>query len=132
MARKPISAKQEVLFADPAQVAEDVKDMPLAFLDCRDMQHAWIRSHVTQVQGAPIIERVRRCTRCKTEFVEDISKATGEVIGKQYRYADGYLMPAGYGRIVGAAKGQLRLFSLASWPSEPAARKRRTGSDNGG
>lgn len=78
------------------------------FLQCRELGHNWRPSTAKRVDT--YFERTLRCPRCKTDRIEVLS-LRGEILSKQYRYADGYLSGK-LGRIVLDGRDALRLESI--------------------
>jgi hypothetical protein len=66
-------------------------DVPLPFLRCRDLRHAWDESTlVTAPHPDGIVERAVWCRRCDTRRTEIIEMPDGTVIARRYRYPQGY------------------------------------------
>lgn len=82
---------------------------------CRDFGHRWsLRSHHSRVvqwaNGAePVVERIVRCTICRTTRTEQVRRRDGEMIRRNYAYPDGYRFPAGVSGRGGMAKAPFRV-----------------------
>lgn len=92
------------------EIAEFAQGLPEKFLYCREMGHNW-RPYTAGRFKDGGYERTLRCSRCRTQRVQEIS-ARGVVLRNNYVHPDGYLSPAGMGRIVGEGRGALRLESI--------------------
>jgi hypothetical protein len=107
--------RQVIPFAEatPEQVKELVREWPRAYVECRMDRHEFRPSTATHYPSLRYIYVIRLCHRCRAERHEQISDQTGELFDSQYRYnnAPGYLIK-GRGRIVGAARDQLRLEAI--------------------
>ncbi len=97
-------------YADPRDVAEWAQDLSTSHLECRDMRHSWRPRGAKFLPELGVYERVRRCSRCKTERRETLSEA-GAVLSRSYNYPDGY-QTQGIGRLAGDSLDALRLASL--------------------
>lgn len=67
----------------------DIETMPDTHLLCRDLGHRWKPSMVARTNGH--YTRKMICTRCHTKR-KDTIYPSGEVRGRSYEYADGYLV----------------------------------------
>lgn len=72
----------------------DIREMIDRQVECRTFGHAWSPKQVTNGQGTISIHL--QCSRCETARVDRVSKSTGDLNGRAYDYADGYL---GHGRV---------------------------------
>ena len=79
------------------------------YLLCRDIGHTW-RPFRAQIADSAYW-RVMRCGRCKTEREQTLSMS-GEILAGHYNYPEGYLTPAGTGRLYGHHRAHLRLESV--------------------
>jgi len=96
--------------ADVQAVANWSSDLPDSFLMCRDMGHTWRPFTARFSADENAYDRTLRCGRCKTERQQVIGM-DGTILSGVYLYPDGYLSPAGSGRITGDGRGALRLES---------------------
>ena len=85
--------------------------LPDSYLLCRDMGHLWRPFRAWWSDQDREYKRVLRCGRCKTERHQAIS-AAGIVNENHYVYAEGYVAPAGTGRMDPEGRGTLRLESV--------------------
>lgn len=73
------------------------------FVQCRELGHLWRPHTATYDRASRVYDRILRCTRCRTERVQEISEL-GHVLSNRYRYADGYqakhVEPGAYSRDV--------------------------------
>jgi hypothetical protein len=97
--------------ADPRAVASWSHDLPDEFLLCRDIGHQWRPFTARYLPQRNVYERTLRCGRCTTTRRQTVS-LSGEISSGGYEYADGYVAPAGQGRLTGRARGALRLESI--------------------
>lgn len=71
--------------------------IPHAFLLCRDLRHAWDEPVYLRGFGGGVT-RVLTCIRCGTER-HDAVTFSGRRTGQRYKHPEGYLSPAGAGRL---------------------------------
>jgi hypothetical protein len=73
----------------------DIKEMAEVQVSCRTFGHAWDVQRVTvdKVEGA-IFDL--SCLRCATTRVDRVNRHNGDLDGRSYGYAEGYL---GHGRV---------------------------------
>jgi hypothetical protein len=64
---------------------------PADFAMCRTLGHAWDQIPAEQLPARGGDPFWIRCVRCSTERHDAVDWGTGELIGRQYVYADGYL-----------------------------------------
>lgn len=76
------------------------------FLLCRDLMHAWAPHTAKKVKGGYL--RTLRCARCRSIKEQTLDK-WGYVTGSKMLYVEGYLMPAGSGRLSKNDRASLRL-----------------------
>jgi hypothetical protein len=97
-------------YADRETVEEYIDGLKSTFLYCRELGHNW-RPYTAQVsETADHYDRVLRCTRCRTERWQLISRR-GAIVSSHYHYVEGY-QSKGLGRIVGEARDALRVASI--------------------
>lgn len=96
--------------ATPEEAAELAKELSDAYLACRTYGHIWQPLTAVHNRSLHYWRATRRCPRCTTEKVEEISER-GHVLASWYVYADGYLTE-GIGRLFGDARGVLRLAAI--------------------
>jgi hypothetical protein len=94
----------------PPAVDEWAHDLTVSQLTCRDYGHAW-RPLTARYADEGTIIRGQRCTRCRTEREQTLS-LSGLILSGHYTYPDGYLAPAGIGRLTSADRGTLRVESI--------------------
>ena len=82
-----------------------------AALLCRDVGHYWRPFTASWEPASRSYYRVLRCGRCKTER-HQLLDSRGHPVSGHYVYPEGYLAPAGMGRLVGDERDTLRLESL--------------------
>jgi hypothetical protein len=92
------------------QLDEWAADLPMRFLECRDMGHSWRYAGARRTE-LNSWERTMRCTRCRTERHQTIS-THGTILAGGYSYPDGYLAPPSTGRLTADDRAGLRLQSL--------------------
>ena len=97
--------------ADPRSVAKWSHELPDEFLLCRDIGHLWRPFTARFLAQRNVYERTLRCARCTTERRQTVS-LSGDIASGGYVYAEGYVAPAGQGRLTGRARGALRLESI--------------------
>lgn len=90
-------------------VREFADSLPERFLYCREMGHNWKPFSAGRYKDGGL-ERVLRCTRCRTRKYQGIS-SRGLITGSRYEHPEGYLTN-GIGHIVGEGRGVLRLASI--------------------
>lgn len=100
-------------------MAKAKDDMPLEFLQCRDLQHSWDATDIFVTQPTPNeLRRELTCTRCGGIKAQLLDLRTFEVLSTSYE------MPIGY-RVRGGLKKQearkLHMQQSAAW--SPAKRK---------
>jgi hypothetical protein len=109
-------------YADRAAAEELARELPDAYLMCRELMHSWKPRSAGWLAGERVFERVIRCSRCKTEKHQTLS-SSGEVLSSHYVYPDGYLAK-NLGRIVGDGRDALRLEALTRLVDGPKAKTR--------
>jgi hypothetical protein len=98
--------------ATPApDFGEWAHDLTASQLTCRDFGHAW-RPLTARYGDEGTIIRAQRCTRCRTER-EQVLSLSGLILSGRYSYPDGYLAPAGIGRLTSSDRGVLRVESIS-------------------
>jgi hypothetical protein len=122
--RKPPKLRlveQEELDALDLKTVQDFADkLPDTYLDCRSMQHRWT-GHTAGRHEMGGYHVVLRCTRCTTRKHQDLNDR-GMVLRTWYTYPDGYLTE-GVGRLIGEARGVLRLTSVLRTITKIESRK---------
>lgn len=84
-------------------------------LACRDFGHRWSPQahHARVVEWAtdhvPVVERIVRCTVCRTTRTEQIRRADGEMIRRNYAYVEGYRFKPGIAPRGGMSKAPFRV-----------------------
>lgn len=78
-------------------------------ITCRDLTHSWQPYRAAKLLRG--YSRVLRCAICKTERHETLS-AYGAVEKRHYVYPDGFLAPAGFGRLTSTHRDAIRLADL--------------------
>jgi hypothetical protein len=96
-------------FASLDAVEEYAESATPAQIRCRDIRHPWEPFKAHEVKGGGYY-RIMRCPFCHTEWHQELSP-NGIVVSSRYKYAPGYLMPKGFGRISTEDKGVLRVAS---------------------
>lgn len=96
-------------YADPDDVEEFAEGLKDSWLHCREMNHNW-RPHDVGSHPEGGWERTLRCVRCKTRRIQHLD-TRGMVVSSRYEYPKGY-QTEGLGRIVGEARGILRIESI--------------------
>lgn len=92
-----------------------IKNLESDHLLCRDFGHRWSLQnyHARVVEWAngyePVVERIVRCTVCRTKRIEQIRRRDGEMIRRNYVYPEGYRFPAGVAGRGGMAKAPFRV-----------------------
>jgi hypothetical protein len=102
---------------DPETWANSLEDN---YLLCRDWGHGWRAYTALWDNKMKIFKRSLRCPRCKTIRHQELSQQ-GVVVGSYYEYADGYLAPAGIGRLTKDVRSYLRLESVQRMVSKEAS-----------
>lgn len=92
-----------------------IGDLTDKHLLCRDLGHRWsLRAHHSRLvetlaeRYEPVVERIVRCTVCTCTRTEQISRRTGHMIRRVYKYPEGYRFPAGVAGKGGMAKAPFR------------------------
>lgn len=81
---------------------------------CRDFGHRWsLQAHHARVVewangNEPVVERIVRCTVCRTTRTEQVRRRDGEMIRRNYKYPEGYKFPAGVAGRGGMKKDPFR------------------------
>lgn len=75
----------------------DIRDLKDAYLDCRDLRHAWGRPNdweITRNSRGKIIEytRVVVCRKCGTERHEKFLVPSMDLANRRYVYPEGFLL----------------------------------------
>lgn len=66
---------------------------PDEYAACRTLGHSWDQIPTPPEWRAPgVVYLQLRCIRCTTERRDEISVNTGDVLGRRYEHAPGYLM----------------------------------------
>jgi hypothetical protein len=73
--------------------------MPMEFLDCREMGHAWDRMVVAAKRRAELAklgqwQAIRSCNRCGMRRVDLYDRSTMELLDRAYEAPDGYYLQA--------------------------------------
>lgn len=84
-------------------------ELPERFLYCREMGHTW-RPYTAGKYRDGGYRRALRCARCRCLKRQEIGPS-GLIISTRYEHPEGYLTE-GIGRLVGEARGVVRLESL--------------------
>lgn len=103
-------------YADVKVVRALAKDMPDAFLQCRDLGHNWRAQSAAEApakarKAGVFYERTLVCPRCDTQRHQQLSRR-GQVVSNSYSYPQGYETPQGTGRIAGEARDVLRITGI--------------------
>lgn len=98
----------------PDDLHHDIHELPLAFLQCRTIGHAWKPVYVGPVGASrdedlmaragrhrfrPDAVRILQCSRCYTERIDLCVVGYGRkeyayrLVGRQYRYPNDYRVP---------------------------------------
>lgn len=95
-------------------VRDDVASLPAAFQRCRDKLHDW--DPLDAVREGMVLRVTERCRSCRSEKTSLLSLRQRDrgVILRSWmsRYAEGYLLPKGAGRLDVFDRGELRLRRL--------------------
>ena len=98
-------------------------------LECRmERRHDFKPLDATISQAAGTFTRSRRCVRCGVEEELVRSLRTGEKLSRKISYKtakDGYLLPAGTGRMTTDGTNQVWLEYFARVTPKPARRRRK-------
>ena len=76
---------------------------------CRDLQHNWYYQSVER--GPDGFIRQLGCITCGTLKLQHLDRS-GYIIKSSYEYPEGYVRPAGAGRVTQEENAQMRLLSL--------------------
>lgn len=111
----------------PRNLEEWESQLPLEQLFCRDssIHHSW--DPYTAKRVAEGIERnliCRRCTTIKSQILDN----EGYVIRTRMKYPEGYLRPAGSGRITADDNARMRVNTAAQMIRPATSRRRRKAS----
>lgn len=83
------------------------------YLLCRDQMHRWQDLTVQEEGRSKLLRITQVCQVCTSERVQLLSMRTsdyGEIVRSWIsHYADGYLMPKGYGRLDRRDRGGIRM-----------------------
>lgn len=99
-----------------AEVIAAVAGMPVEFLQCRDYGHVWQDRGARWYPSLHYWEQMLKCTRCKLQRARHMT-ARGALIDAPYDYPEGYLMPAGVGRLTSVDRDAIRLATV-TWSAE--------------
>lgn len=82
---------------------------------CRDLGHRWsLKAHHSRLVETladdhhPVVERIVSCTICHATRTEQISRRTGEMIRRLYKYPEGYQFEPGIAGKGGRPKAPFR------------------------
>ena len=90
-----------------AAIRPVVGQIPIEYIDCRTVQHAWKYTTVEK-KGRRILVQGFRCTRCETVKHQDIDARNGDILKTDYLYHKDYLI-SGLGVMTAAERGSIRL-----------------------
>ena len=116
--------------ASERDVAGWAAELPDEFLECRDYGHNWKPWAVKFDEEHNAYVRVARCRECKSTRPEWVGLG-GSRDRANIRYRDGYLAPAGTGRLVGEERNMLRLESVTRQLNDPVLLRRGATMDFG-
>lgn len=97
-----------------SDLTDAIKNLDDKHLACRDLGHRWsLQSHVARVvewatSHEPVVERIVRCTVCRTTRTEQVRRSDGQMIRRNYRYPDGYCFEPGIAGRGGMKKDPFR------------------------
>jgi hypothetical protein len=105
----PKDTEGGITFATLDEVQRFIATLPMEYIECRELRHAWERWHGRR-ENDGTITRVLRCPRCTTEKHQNLSR-TGARLTSHYVYPEGYTNK-GHGRIDEDGMNMIRLASL--------------------
>jgi len=104
-------------------VAEWAADLPDEYLECRDYGHKFKPWAIRFDEEHNAYVRVARCASCKSTRPEWLGLG-GSRDKANISYRDGYLAPAGSGRLRMEERNQLRLESVTRQLNDPVLLRR--------
>jgi hypothetical protein len=114
MARKPLKVvRSAVHFAPLKAVDKYLETAPEEALECRDGGHLWgkpLDIEGDSKRGYIRYFKCRSCEALRDQYLDE----HGLVIRNVLRYPEGYLMPAGSGRLSREGRGAIRLATTLS------------------
>lgn len=121
----PVKSVSVAHVAEAADVEAEVREWDNEVLECRTYNHKWAPQRATWNAEYRYYHIVQICTSCKSERTMDMD-GHGHLISRPtIDYVDGYLMPAGLGRISGDAKDVVRLAAVTrTFPLEKLTGKK--------
>lgn len=75
---------------DEVDVEHLIEEMPDRFIECREYRHAWRPFTATVHQATRIVERARRCSRCRLIRYEVVTFNGRKISGHYGKYPSGY------------------------------------------
>lgn len=106
---------------DPFDLDQAIADMPIEFVECRDMNHSWRRFSARWMASEHHYESILRCARCQAEKVRFLS-STGRILSApKYEYREGYLLPKGHGNLSSDDRDRIRLASVIAGTRQGAS-----------
>lgn len=124
--RNLTAVQDETLYADLREVESFAASLSESFLLCRELGHNWRPWTASRNAEFGGFDRVLRCNRCHTKRIQVLTN-NGVVVKNQYQHPEGYLHK-GMGRIVGDARGKLRLESITRTVNKIEARNAKRAS----
>lgn len=89
-----------------------IGEMPVNFLGCRELRHAWRQQNAVLDRKNKVYDRVLVCRNCGTTKTQLVSAVTGEIIQRHsYDYPERYLVK-GTGRLGAGDRDMIRLASI--------------------
>lgn len=96
-----------------------IADLTDKHLLCRDLGHRWAKwAHHTRLvewanERVAVVERIVRCTVCRTVRTEQMRRSDGVMIRRRYSYPDGYRFARGVVGKGGLSKAPFRTEWMA-------------------
>lgn len=82
----------------PPTRVDDISDLPVNFLRCRDIGHTWWDPRKRTEEVTPhgrYVERANQCASCGSSKIQLFTPGGKPVTGARYSYVDGYLLTKG-------------------------------------
>lgn len=107
MARKeqPRNSRQQ----SAAELKKWQENLPFEQTTCRDIHHAWVYQSVKRVSDG--FTRRLACVTCGSFKLQHLDKS-GYIVKSTYEYPEGYIRPAGSGRITADENAIMRILSI--------------------
>lgn len=92
-----------------AELRKWQENLPIEQTTCRDIHHAWIYQSVKR--DADGFTRRLACVTCGSFKLQHLDRS-GYIVKSTYEYPEGYVRPAGSGRITADENAIMRILSI--------------------